>query len=286
MAFHIAPGAERAWTPVADVPGLRQCVLLGAAHGSVHMQVELLQLDPGAEVPAHLHPYENSWYILDGGGHREVGGLGYEVAEADYGLTPVGLAHRIAAGPQGMRWLSVSAPRPPAYSDAVHNIPTELTPGVELGRPSETDPRHQWAGHFTEADIAPYARLSMPGYHGENIKNIAVHMLVDELLGAVHHTMFMVEFAAGIGAGEAAGEHYHPFEEAYFLLSGSAHGTLDGKEVTVSAGDLVWTGTDATHGFINLNDEPVRWIEVQSPVPPRSNAFFFPADWSKLAAEG
>jgi mannose-6-phosphate isomerase-like protein (cupin superfamily) len=94
--------------------------------------------------------------------------------------------------------------------------------------------------------------------------------------------MFMVEFAAGIGAGEAAGEHYHPFEEAYFLLSGSALGTLDGEEVTVSAGDLVWTGTDGTHGFINLNDEPVRWIEVQSPAPPSSNAFFFPADWTKL----
>jgi quercetin dioxygenase-like cupin family protein len=284
MAFHIARGSARAWAPVAEVPGLRQCVLVGAPHGSVHMQVELLELDPGAEVPAHLHPYENSWYVLDGSGRRDVGGLSYEIAEADYGLSPVGFAHRIVAGPRGMRWLSVSAPRPPAYSDAVHDIPAELAQGVPLGRPSETDPRHQWAGHFSESDIAPYAQLSMPGYHGANIKNIAVHMLVDELLGAAHHTMFMVEFAAGIGAGEAAGEHYHPFEEAYFLLSGSALGTLDGEEVTVSAGDLVWTGTDATHGFINLNDQPVRWIEVQSPVPPRSNAFFFPADWAKLAA--
>lgn len=284
MAFHIARGGARVWAPVAEVPGLRQCVLVGASHGSVHMQVDLLELDPGAEVPAHLHPYENSWYVLDGSGRRDVGGLSYEIAEADYGLSPVGFAHRIVAGPRGMRWLSVSAPRPPAYSDAVHDIPAELAQGVPLGRPNETDPRHQWAGHFSESDIAPYAQLSMPGYHGANIKNIAVHMLVDELLGAGHHTMFMVEFAAGIGAGEAAGEHYHPFEEAYFLLSGSALGTLDGEEVTVSAGDLVWTGTDATHGFINLNDEPVRWIEVQSPVPPKSNAFFFPADWAKLAA--
>jgi quercetin dioxygenase-like cupin family protein len=286
MAFHITRGHEHAWTPVPEVSGLQRSELLGGRHGSVHMQIELLELAPGAQVPAHLHPYENSWYILEGTGRRDVGGLSYEVAEADYGFSPIGVAHRIAAGPKGMRWLSVSAPRPPAHSPALHNIPAELPQGVALGRPSETDPRHQWAGHFSESDIAPYAHLSMPGYHGENIRNIAVHMLVDELLGAGHHTMFMVEFAAGIGAGEAAGEHYHPFEEIYYLLSGSALGTLDGEEVTVSAGDLVWTGTDSTHGFINLNDAPVRWIEVQSPVPPRSNAFFFPSDWAKLSSAG
>jgi mannose-6-phosphate isomerase-like protein (cupin superfamily) len=28
-------------------------------------------------------------------------------------------------------------------------------------------------------------------------------------------------------------------------------GTLDGDEVDVAAGDMVWTGVDATHGFIN-----------------------------------
>jgi hypothetical protein len=39
---------------------------------------------------------------------------------------------------------------------------------------------------------------------------------------------------------------------------------------------------DGTHGFVNERDEPARWLEVQSPVPPDSDAFFFPADWRAL----
>jgi mannose-6-phosphate isomerase-like protein (cupin superfamily) len=77
-------------------------------------------------------------------------------------------------------------------------------------------------------------------------------------------------------------EHYHPFEEIYFLLNGRALGTLDGADVPVEAGDLIWLGVDSTHGFVNEHDEPVRWLEVQSPVPPDSDAFFFPEDWKGL----
>jgi mannose-6-phosphate isomerase-like protein (cupin superfamily) len=60
-------------------------------------------------------------------------------------------------------------------------------------------------------------------------------------------------------------------------------GTLDGDEVDVAAGDMVWTGVDATHGFINRRVEPATWLEAQSPVPPDSGAFFFPDDWRALS---
>ena len=54
------------------------------------------------------------------------------------------------------------------------------------------------------------------------------------------------------------------------------------KQVEVSAGDLAWVSTDATHGFVNEGDEPAIWLEAQSPVPPDSDAFFFPDDWRAL----
>ena len=94
--------------------------------------------------------------------------------------------------------------------------------------------------------------------------------------------LFMVEFGPQATRGHAATEHYHPFEEAYFLLSGSAIGTLDGEPVQVTAGDLVWTSVNGTHGFVNEGDVPVRWLEVQAPLPPASDAFFFPKDWEAL----
>jgi hypothetical protein len=43
--------------------------------------------------------------------------------------------------------------------------------------------------------------------------------------------------------------------------------------------------TDGTHGFVNENSEDARWIEVQSPIPPTSDAFFFPDDWRNLPAD-
>jgi mannose-6-phosphate isomerase-like protein (cupin superfamily) len=122
----------------------------------------------------------------------------------------------------------------------------------------------------------------MPGYHGPKIRNISVHMLVDRLLGAQHHTLFAAQIAPRAGQGQAASEHYHPFEEIYFFLSGGMRGTLDGEQVEVGAGDLAWVSVDATHGFVNQRDEPATWLEVQSPVPPDSEAFFFPDDWRAL----
>ena len=283
MAYHVTRRGQRRWTEVPTVPGLRECVLVGAAEGASHLEVSLCRLAAGAAVPPHLHPYEESWYVLSGAGSRSVAGLAYEVATGDFGFAGVGIGHAVRAGEEPLEWLSVRAPRPPDRWTH-RTVRAGEVAGQRMGRPDEHDPRHRFVGRFRDADLAPYGRISMPGYHGPNIRSISVRMLVDALLGAAHHTLFMVEFAPNAGAGNAAKEHYHPFEEIYFLLSGEARGTLDGDEVPVAAGDLVWVGVDSTHGFVNEHDEPVRWLEVQSPVPPASDAFFFPEEWKGLPA--
>ena len=117
----------------------------------------------------------------------------------------------------------------------------------------------------------------MPGYRGGNVSNISLWMLIDDLLGALHHTMFIVEFTPGASPGN----HYHPFEEAYFFLTGSAIARLDGEEIAVEAGDLIVAGTNALHGYQMTADVPTRWIEVQAPAPPPSGAFIFPQDWDQ-----
>lgn len=288
MAFHVTRASSHVWSEAGDGTGLREAVLLNREHGSVHLEIRLCELPAGAATGAHLHPFEESVYVLRGAGAFTVAGLSYDVATGDYGLAPVGHPHEIAAGEQPLRWLSVRAPHPPTFPGAAPTVRAQPNPSpAKLGRPSETDPRHRYAGHFDDSDLAPYGPLMMPGYHGPNIRNISLHMLVDRLLGAQHHTLFMVEFAPGAGRGSAGHEgagrdHYHPFEEIYYLLAGTARGTLDGQDVEVSAGDLAWAGVGATHGFLNERDEPVRWLEVQAPVPPDSDAFFFPEDWRVL----
>ena len=58
---------------------------------------------------------------------------------------------------------------------------------------------------------------------------IAVKMLVDQRLGAVLHTMFMVEYQPG----GAAAPHDHPFEETYYLLDGEVDATADDEVFTL-----------------------------------------------------
>ena len=282
MTYRIARAEGRRWTESATVPGLRFSVLIDGSAGASHLEVRLYELRAGASVPAHRHPFEESWYVFSGQGRRTVAGLTYEVATADYGFSPVGTGHALAATGADLSWLSVRAPKPPAYRGAASSLPAPAVSGEELGRPSETDPRHRFAGHFELADLAPPGQLSMPGYHGPKIQNISVHMLVDRLLGAQHHTLFVARIAPRSGRGQAASEHYHPFEEIYYFLSGGMRGVLDGEEAEVGAGDLLWAGVDATHGFVNERDEPAIWLEAQSPVPPDSDAFFFPDDWRAL----
>jgi mannose-6-phosphate isomerase-like protein (cupin superfamily) len=103
-------------------------------------------------------------------------------------------------------------------------------------------------------------------------------MLVDDLIGALHHTMFIVQFIPGAST-HPGGDHFHPFEEAYYFLTGSAIAHLDTGDFEVNAGDLVFAGTNAKHGYTMTSDTPVRWIEVQAPGPTPAGAFIFPADW-------
>lgn len=282
MTYRIARSADRRWTESDSVPGLRTAVLIDGASGAGHLEVRLCELRAGTAIPAHRHPFEESWFVFSGQGVRTVVGLTYQIGAGDYGVSPVGAGHALAATGEDLSWLSVRAPKPPTFRGAASSLPAAAVNGEELGRPSETDPRHRLAGHFELSDLAPPAQLSMPGYHGPKIRNISVHMLVDRLLGAQHHTLFVAQIAPRSGHGQAASEHYHPFEEIYFFLSGGMRGTLDGEEVHVGTGDLAWVSVDATHGFVNDSDEPATWLEVQSPVPPDSEAFFFPDDWRAL----
>src|SRR3546814_747096 len=133
--------------------------------------------------------------------------------------------------------------------------------------------------------MAPPGPIARPGYHGANSRNVQFRMMVDDLLGAVQHTMFIVQFTANeLTVGVSAREHFHPFEEIYYLVSGSATASFDGSRELASAGDLVFAPTGASHGFSPVGTEPVRWIEVQSPTPPPAHGFTFHGDWERLDA--
>lgn len=75
MAYHVTSPEARRWSGVTHIPVLQKSILVGADQGAVHLEIALCRLEPGAAVPAHLHPYEESWYALGGTGSWAGGGL-------------------------------------------------------------------------------------------------------------------------------------------------------------------------------------------------------------------
>ena len=89
----------------------------------------------------------------------------------------------------------------------------------------------------------------MPGYHGANVANVQIRMMVDELLGARHHTMFIVQFTpASTGVSKADNEHSTRLGNP-LPLSGETQSYCDGLSHRAAAGDLIFAPVGASHGF-------------------------------------
>ena len=82
--------------------------------------------------------------------------------------------------------------------------------------------------------------------------------------------MFTVDYEIG-GAAQA---HDHPFEEAYFFLEGQVEGEIDGADLPPSDRATSCSRVSGSvHGFYNVGNGRVRWIETQAPQPPARHAY-------------
>ncbi len=259
--------------------GVSAEVLVGRHTGSVHTEIALVDLTPGTELAGSVHPFEESFYVLGGAGIVTIGTASYRVTADDFGLVRVGEPHAWSnPGPETLRLFRVRTPQPHELGGV--SYPSERASPAADGTapPRAVAAPHRPVGHFDLTQLPAPGPLNMKGYRGPRIAGVSVWMLVDELVGAMHHTMFIVQFAPGSDR-QQAGDHYHPFEEAYYFLAGAATAHLDGENVDVAAGDIVFCGVNALHGYTVTTDVPIRWIEIQAPAPPPHGATFFPADW-------
>ena len=105
--------------------------MLDASTAAVHTGFGLSRLAPGGSVPAHVHSYEESLYVLDGRVVVQTPGEAARLGPGDYGLIPVGVPHSLRNdGDDETRFARLSAPLPrPA-----HDLDTQLVPEL-----AETD---------------------------------------------------------------------------------------------------------------------------------------------------
>jgi mannose-6-phosphate isomerase-like protein (cupin superfamily) len=264
--------------------GLEVAIYAGREHGAFHLEAAVATLAPGGSVGGHIHPFEESFFVLAGRGLIAIGDSRYQLRRGDFGFVPLAYPHAWNNPfDETLRWLRVRSPQPRPIGDNPGTYPiADLAPPT-AGRPIEVESAGQrFVGHFDDEQVPPPGPLAMPGYHGYNIRNVSIRMMVDELLGAQHHTLFVVEFIPSTVEGLSAKEHFHPFEEIYYFVAGAADGRVGGEPCSVKEGDLVFAGVNTSHGFTNTGDVPVRWIEAQAPKPPPSNGTIFESDWLAL----
>jgi quercetin dioxygenase-like cupin family protein len=277
--FH-TPGG---WAAAAS--GYRHWSIIDEVGGAVHTGFGVCTLEPGGRVPAHVHSFEESVYVLDGSGVLDTGDASVRLGPGDYGLVPTGVAHAWRNdGDAVVRWAQMQGPVPRDRFDG----DTVLVPALAEHEPSAVDvrdPRTRRFGNITPAhmDVAKQSqsmlavsasmRTALLVYSG-----ITVKMMVDSDLGARLTTMFMVQYEPD----GTAGPHDHPFEETYLFLEGTAEAVFDGERYVLSAGDAAWAAVGCVHGFANAGDGPLRWLETQSPQPPGRHSYRFVRDWQYL----
>lgn len=265
--------------------GYRRWDVIGEQTGSGHTGFAICAVEPGGSVPAHVHSFEESFYVLDGVGVVDLPDGAFQVGPGDYGLIPVGVPHawrNLASAP--VRWAEMQGPAPrKRFGDDTFAV--SLPPGDPV--PIDVrDPRTRQFGNITADHMNPRQqsqdllavsasmRTALLVYSG-----IAVKMMVDSDLGAQLTTMFMVQY----DPDGKAGQHDHPFEETYLILEGATDAEFDGERYRLEVGDVAWAGVGCVHGFTNAGPGPVRWLETQSPQPPSRHSYRFARDWQYLS---
>jgi quercetin dioxygenase-like cupin family protein len=276
------------------VHGLRRATLVGRDVGSVHTGFALVSIEPGGWVGTHVHSTEQSFYVLRGNPLLTLDGRTYRLGPNECGLIPVGVPHsyRVPEGEEAPLFLEMNSPAPrlPGASQPDTFWTGEPPPESDGEEPDIRDPRSRTFFRLDSGQMdvdnlkigaavdAPTVSASMAtallAYSG-----IAVKMLVDSRLGAVLHTMFMVEYQPG----GVAQPHDHPLEETYYILDGEVEAMADDEHFVLRPGDVFWTGVGCVHAFWNKSDATVRWLETQSPQPPANYSYRFNRDWDHLA---
>jgi mannose-6-phosphate isomerase-like protein (cupin superfamily) len=89
-----------------------------------------------------------------------------------------------------------------------------------------------------------------------------------EILTGEHHARDLGALFVILPRGKKTPYVYHQKrEQVIFFLAGEVIATVDGKEVTLKAGDVLYTPAGEKHGLENRSNQDVRFLEYFT-VPP------------------
>jgi quercetin dioxygenase-like cupin family protein len=278
---------EARYTEIKDADGFSQWSVVDESTPAVHTGFTLCALEPGGSIPARVQSFEESVFVTEGSVVLETPEGAVLLGSGDYALLPVGYPHAWRNDGEAVaRWARMLAPQPRERFGG-DTIPVSLPDAGPVRGIDVRDPRNRQFGHISPANMDPgkqsqellalsaSMRTALLVYSG-----ITVKMMVDSDLGAQLQTMFMVQYEPD----GVAGPHDHPFEETYYFLEGEGEASFDGQTYRMGPGDVAFAGVGCVHGFRNVSDRPLRWLETQAPAPPGRHSYRFVRDWDYLRA--
>ena len=161
MATHhlVARGADAMWGPgtgaFATAPGYSTWSIVDSSTPAVHTGFGLGRLEPGGSLPAHVHSYEESLYVMAGEVVTQTPGEAARLGPGDYCLFPTGVPHSLRnEGSVPVQWARMSAPAPrAAYDNDTYLVP-ELT-ATDAQALDVRDPRTRRYGNITPGHMDP-----------------------------------------------------------------------------------------------------------------------------------
>ncbi len=95
--------------------GIRQKMMVDRAFGSAHHTMFVVEFAPGGGGSHHTHPFEESYFFVDGSADCVFEGTSYVVEAGTLCWTSVGAKHAIYAhGDRPVRFIETQTPQPPA----------------------------------------------------------------------------------------------------------------------------------------------------------------------------
>jgi quercetin dioxygenase-like cupin family protein len=265
---------DLAFTEFTAVPGAhgarRAAIVSEDTPGAVHTGFGIAELEPGGRLPAHVHSYEDTLFVLEGEGVLDTADGAFVLRPGDYGVMAIGAPHALRnVSHATLRWANMVAPQPRARcaydTYAVPALPERDPVPVDV-----RDPRTRSFGHVDPAGTDPHL---VDGA-------LAVTPMIDQGLGAHQLAISMVRLAPR----SVVDAHDHPYEEAFLILEGEVEATFAEESIRMGPGDVAWAGVGCVHAFANAGPGIARCLATQAPQSPVRDADRVARHWESLRA--
>ena len=97
--------------------GVRLRWLISSDDGAPTFAMRLFEVEPGAVIPGHSHPWEHEIYVLEGSVRVCIENNCYELSAGDFIYIPPNTTHSYKAGSMGVRFLCLIPNKPSVPED-------------------------------------------------------------------------------------------------------------------------------------------------------------------------